>query len=348
VCINQPLHRRVVPATYAQLLYEYVEVQGVAPEQVLLRPWPTPDPSGLGGVDVDEWQALLERAALALNEPLISIKLAKQVSVRHLGVLGAVLLASENLGSALARFEHFQRLIFDVQPMVTTLGPHFCDIGWALDDRMTGPLVEQAGYAVLLEFSRSMARGVVNPLEVRFASAEPPHAQGLRKYFACPVLFNSASPGVRFDRKLLELPVKGKDPLMVEVLTQHANRLLDQLPKQEGIVQAVRREIAKALQEGEPKAELICTALHCSHRTLLRKLAQAGTNFRSELNLVRQELATSYLQDPRLRIVDVALLLGYSDHSAFTRAYKEWTGVAPVVDRGQGAGPPRLNGSSQH
>ncbi len=53
----------------------------------------------------------------------------------------------------------------------------------------------------------------------------------------------------------------------------------------------------------------------------------------TELNVVRRELATAYLADPRLRILDVALLLGYSDHSAFTRAYKEWTGSPPKALR---------------
>lgn len=58
-----------------------------------------------------------------------------------------------------------------------------------------------------------------------------------------------------------------------------------------------------------------------------------GTSFRKELNLVRYELAKSYLIDPRLQIIDIALLLGYSEHSAFTRAYKEWSGKTPQQER---------------
>ena len=79
--------------------------------------------------------------------------------------------------------------------------------------------------------------------------------------------------------------------------------------------------------------ETISATLHCSSRTLQRRLIQAGTSFRAELNLVRHELAVLYLRDSRLHIADIALLLGYSEHSAFTRAYREWTGRTPQEER---------------
>ena len=60
-----------------------------------------------------------------------------------------------------------------------------------------------------------------------------------------------------------------------------------------------------------------------------RRLKGAGTSFRKELNLVRNELALSYLRDPALQITDVAMLLGYSEHSAFTRAFRRQNGTTP-------------------
>lgn len=64
-----------------------------------------------------------------------------------------------------------------------------------------------------------------------------------------------------------------------------------------------------------------------------RRLTEAGTNFRKELNTVRYELAKSYLKDLRLQIVEIALLLGYAEYSPFTRAYKEWSGKTPQQAR---------------
>lgn len=70
-------------------------------------------------------------------------------------------------------------------------------------------------------------------------------------------------------------------------------------------------------------------------RTLRRHLQQAGTGFREELLLVRHQLGISYLRDPRLQLVDIALLLGYSEHSAFTRAFREYCGSTPQQMRQQ-------------
>lgn len=326
---HKPLYRRVVPETYAQLLYEYIELQGHKPEALIGRPWPSPSRTGLGGINVDDWQSMLEVAAEKLAEPFISLKIAKLVSPRHLGVMGSVLLACDNLGAALLRFEQYQRLIFDVIPMHTRIEGDWCEICWDISEHQPGFLVEQTGYAVIFEFARSLARGDVSPTEVRFSYPEPKDSKALHDFFACTLKFSDARPGARFSLGLLGLPLRAADPQMAEILLVHANRLLDQLPRQEEIVERVRREIAKALQGGEPKAETICGHLNLTHRTLHRRLANAGTNFRTELTVVRRELATAYLADPRLRILDVALLLGYSDHSAFTRAYKEWTGTAP-------------------
>lgn len=153
-----------------------------------------------------------------------------------------------------------------------------------------------------------------------------------------------AAAGVRFDRPealvrvshdFLVAPLKSPNPVLMQVLEQHAERMLARLPQQEAIVETVRKAIVAALREGEPDIEKISAKLACSSRTLQRRLQQAGTSFRAELNLVRHELAVSYLRDPRLQIVDIALLLGYSEHSAFTRAFRERTGITPQQARQQ-------------
>ncbi|MCA6062313.1 helix-turn-helix transcriptional regulator [Thalassolituus marinus] len=89
------------------------------------------------------------------------------------------------------------------------------------------------------------------------------------------------------------------------------------------------------LRDGEPSIDQIARVLNCSARTLQRRLQVAGTSYREELNLVRYKLARSYLEDPSLQIIDVAMLLGYSEHSVFTRAFREWSGKTPQDFRQQ-------------
>jgi len=79
----------------------------------------------------------------------------------------------------------------------------------------------------------------------------------------------------------------------------------------------------------------------CASRTVQRRLSEAGTSFRHELATVRRQMAQRYLRDPRLSVADIALLLGYSEHSAFTRGYRQWTGVTPQAWRESIAGRTR-------
>lgn len=327
--MTNALYRRVVPETYVQLLYEYMESRGHNPEKVLGHPWPAPDPSGIGGVDVEVWATMLETAQALLQCPTLPLEIAKTITPRHLGVLGAVLLASNNLGAALLRFEQYQRLIFDVNPMEFRFKETTFELVWDVSNFKVRPIVEQTGFAVTLHFARVITRGDISCRQVRFSGEAPGDIPAFEEFFSCHVLFDEPTPGFIFDQSILALPLRSADPSMIDMLEQHANQLLSKLPRQEEIVEKVRREIARSLRDGEPDIQAISERLHCSSRTLQRKLMAANTQFRHEVGVVRLQLANDYLKDRRLKIVDIALLLGYSEHSAFTRAYKEWTGVSP-------------------
>lgn len=95
------------------------------------------------------------------------------------------------------------------------------------------------------------------------------------------------------------------------------------------MVVQLRKAIARALREGEPDIDRISAQLGASARTLQRRLKDDETSFRQELNVVRYELAQSYLRDPRLQLAGVAILLGYSEQSAFNRAFRHWSGRTP-------------------
>ena len=334
--MGKPLHRRVVPETFAQLLYEYLEARGHVPESVLGAPWPRPDPQGLGGVEVALWARMLERAELRLADPLIGLHLGQHMSVRHLGILGPVVASCETLTAAVQKLERYQRLIFDVTHMTQRAGPGWVEMVWdSRRETHPGRLVNETGFAVLIQFCRTLVRGPGDPLLIEFAHPPPADVQPYQDYFRCPVRFDRPEALVRIGIDLLNAPLKSPDPALMHVLEQHAERMLAELPQQEAIVDTLRKAIAQALREGEPDIDKISTRLACSSRTLQRRLLQAGTSFRAELNLVRHELATSYLRDPRLQIVDIALLLGYSEHSAFTRAFREQTGMTPQQVRQQ-------------
>ncbi|MCB1636031.1 MAG: helix-turn-helix domain-containing protein, partial [Xanthomonadales bacterium] len=98
----------------------------------------------------------------------------------------------------------------------------------------------------------------------------------------------------------------------------------------------VRDRLVRMLPEGEPSAEQVASSLHLSLRSLQRRLAEEDSSYEQLLLLTREELARSYLQDPRHAISEIAYLLGYADASCFTRAFRRWTGMAPSVYRAGG------------
>ena len=87
--------------------------------------------------------------------------------------------------------------------------------------------------------------------------------------------------------------------------------------------------IAEELCDGEPTLDRLARRLHMSARTLHRRLAEESTTFRQVVSEVRQELAERHLREGKLAIAEIAFLLGFSEASAFHRAFKRWTGLSP-------------------
>ncbi|MGB1907331.1 MAG: AraC family transcriptional regulator ligand-binding domain-containing protein, partial [Spongiibacter sp.] len=113
--MNRYLERSAIPSSYVHLLYDYLAERGLDGEPALgqKRPATSARP---GRFPVFEWSQLLQCAARQLDDPLLGLHLGQSISPRHLGIMGYVILACGNLGAALERLEHYQRLIYDVNP----------------------------------------------------------------------------------------------------------------------------------------------------------------------------------------------------------------------------------------
>ena len=327
--MTKPLHKRAVPAAFATLLYEYLQERGCDPELLLGMPWPAVEPDQQNTIDISRWEEMLNRAYLHLDEPLLGLHLGNMVSARHLGVVGHLLLACENFDAVLKKLEHYQRLIFDVIPMTRRERPGAVDIVWDISEFRTTALVGETGFAVMVQFCRYVMRDEGNPLAIEFAHPPPDDIKPYEDFFQCPVRFNCPAPVISASAELLALPVRQPDMVMEHLLEQHAGRLLSHLPWQLEIVAQVRKVITTVLRDGDPDINKVAAKMFRSSRSLQRHLQLAGTSFRQEVGLVRNELAKSYLQDERLQVSEIAGLLGYSEHSAFSRAFKKQNGHAP-------------------
>ena len=124
---------------------------------------------------------------------------------------------------------------------------------------------------------------------------------------------------------------------MYRQFTEHAEKYLRSLgSRQEGegaLVDQLRRMLADLMACGEANADVVSRRLRVSRRTLQRRLKAEKTSFQKILNEVRADLAVRYLSDKRLKSLEVAMLLGYSNLSSFTTAFKSWYDMPPAAYR---------------
>jgi AraC-like DNA-binding protein len=120
---------------------------------------------------------------------------------------------------------------------------------------------------------------------------------------------------------------------MYRQLTEQAEKYLRSLYQQDDIAGELKRKLADLMARGEANADAACRALRLSRRTLQRRLQSEKTSFQKVLREVRAELAVTYLRDARLKSLEVAMLLGYSNISSFTTAFKSWYDMPPAEYR---------------
>ena len=116
-------------------------------------------------------------------------------------------------------------------------------------------------------------------------------------------------------------------------LIEQAEKYLRSLYEQDNIAEQLMRKLAELMAAGEANADSACRAMRLSRRTLQRRLRAEKTSFQKVLNEARAVLAVNYLSDTRLKSLEIAMLLGYSNISSFTTAFKSWYDMPPAEYR---------------
>lgn len=322
--------RRSIPASFALALYEYLDHRGIDSDQLLPVPRPPQNSLLNADISIDDWRQLLVCAAQHLDDPLLGLHLGQTIIPRHAGVLGYVIMASQNLGEAIARFYHYQRLVYDVTPLIVREFEGVTELVWDAEHGRPGPLVDETAVTALVNFFRRLAFCDLIPQRVDFINSTPEDLDPYTDYFGCPVRFEQSETVVRIPASALAHPLRTSDPAMLTMLEAQADSLLARLPLESLLVDEVRRRIGRLLPERQPDIASVATVMGTSTRTLQRQLALEGTSFLKEVAAVRREIAERYLRETNLGLVDIALMLGYSEHSAFTRSFIRWTGSSPI------------------
>lgn len=336
--------RGMVPLSLAQVLQDYLTAQGAdagriwpqgpslkhaleagaAPGQALIG-------RSLGRFPAETFCQWLIRAAEYLGDPLLGLHLGQTIRPDHLGVLGYALLACDNLGAALARIERYHRLIHDINPMRHHLRADGLELQWGTLMGRPGALFDETGITAIVQFGRDLCGRELPVLQLDFVNPPPPDIRPFEAYFGCEVRFSQPLTRLRLPLESLMLPLRRPDPHLLSLMEIQVEQVMASLPRHDGdLADMTCRAIALLAPQGTPELETVASELKISPRMLYRRLLQQGLNFRRLREQTLCRLAELHLADPRLTLVDVALLLGYSEQSAFTRAFKRWTGKAPL------------------
>jgi len=279
----------------------------------------------------EQYCALWWEIARSSGEEVIGLRLAQLAEPTIFDAIGYAIDSCSNLGEALQRVERYSRLIHEgVKCTWETNGKIFKLIHTIPETHF--PLPEICHQWILgkivLNLRRTTGLNVI-PLKVGFKYKQPEDVSAYYHLFQAPLEFEQPDNFMIFDAALLNQPFPRANPGLFAVLDRYITELLAKLPYQESIVDSVRREISVRLRGGDPGLEAIAHQLAITPRTLQRKLKEAGTSHQELLDEMRRELAIHYLQERQMAVCEVAFLLGFSETSAFHRAFKRWTGRTP-------------------
>lgn len=181
-------------------------------------------------------------------------------------------------------------------------------------------------FAVLLQRLRlATEKRSLKFLRIDFAHALPPDVSFYQKMFQTDSRFNQTANRIVFDRDLLKLPLPQADACLAEMLKHYADELLLKIPTKGNLVKNVRQVLRLRMRGGNVSLNSAARDLAMSERALQRKLNASGTNYQAILDGLRCELAFDYLSQ-NLDVREITYRLGFSESSAFLRAFKNWTG----------------------
>jgi AraC-like DNA-binding protein len=275
-------------------------------------------------------QKLWRLAAAEADDPLFGLRAGQLARPGIFHALGMGIVSSTSVLAALRRIERYSSVVSTNGRFVLLVQDDLA----RLETRRTAvtvvpsPQYFDAAIVTICRVLRLCAGPSAVPLKVTlpYRGEAPPEAY--REALGCPVEFDAERVAMIFDAQLAARPVLTGNPELAAEADRLSARYIDGLLPDSAAAR-VRSLLLKAMPSGDVDQEQIASALNQSPSTLQRRLRKEGTSYQQLLDATRRELALEYLRDGRQSLADITFLLGFSDQSNFTRAFRRWTGKTP-------------------
>jgi AraC-like DNA-binding protein len=279
------------------------------------------------------WLDAFEVAVEVTGDPDLGLKVGESIRPAHLGTVGYILMSCESMKQAAELDVRWHSLIADGERLEYVRDGALNKRTLYLPDGEPPPpaCAVACGAASGVAFVRWLAGpGTDDGLRrVALTYSEPTNRTAHDEFFRCELVFDAPHITIWRDPRVLRKPLAQADPTLRVKMEERAARLAAERSAPDALVTKVREHVARGIRDTQPTLEAAATALELSPAALKRRLADRGTSYSKIVDDTRRELALGYIADASLSLVDVAYLCGFSEQSAFNRAFKRWTGMPP-------------------
>lgn len=281
-------------------------------------------------ISYSDGSRLLRRCVEATGCGHLGILIGQPVTLSSMGAVGFLMRASPTVGHALAILaKSFQvhdrggQVTVETDEAVAMLGYRV-----KVQDLQAVDQVYMIAAASARNFVRELRRPDWRPLEVQLPFRRPANVEPLRRVLGARLVFDADRMNVVFPASDLAQPVTTADPVLYRMMAERVAAVEAKLDRD--LVGRVRDLMQTLIFLPDANSSIVANRLGMSLRTLKRRLSDQGTGLQAIRDEVRAEAACQLLQYTEKSAGEVAMILGYADASAFTRAFRRWHGVAPA------------------
>jgi AraC-like DNA-binding protein len=294
-------------------------------------------------IPFEQYMNLGRMAPDLTNTPEIGLILGRKARFQDIGIVFQLGLNCGTVRESLLQAVRYSNLGNEVSAAIFEESGKFAE--WAeryINSRyLCIPLIEFE-CCQKLEILRFVLGEDFRPVRTKFQYEPPAYADKYGQVFRSPVLFKQEKSGILFNKEYLSFPNPNPQPYIKEILSRHAEKLIIELDQSRRFQDKVRRIIIRHLESGEANMETISSELNLSSSTVYRKLREENISYNALLSDIKKQLAQAYLKETSFTVNDISYLLGFSEASAFHRAFKRWFGTNPSQYRRK-AGFPQTN-----
>lgn len=280
-------------------------------------------------IPLNQYVRLWEYAIQVTGEHDLGLKLGTRKDFSDMGIVGHVVYNSEDLRTGLEQYVRLFDVVNDAVSLSFTVDDGRCSLSFIhkYPEHYCIPDIERS--LVLALYRTRSWLGHELPLEsVHLCHKPPEYVSTYRRLFGCPVYFNQSECRLVFSPRYLAMQPQKTNPYVRHAALQYANNLLTRFSPQ-SLADRVKAYIYREIEQSEPTVDRIASRLNMSKQTLYRKLKTEGLFFQKLVETVRFDKARQMLSQSTLSTSEIALLLGFSELSAFSRAFKRWSGMSP-------------------